>query len=283
MPVTPTSCEDSPTEVPAAREPERSAGGRRHLSARIRPSRLDRPALWSGVWTAKCDSPTDFSSIAKVNPGIGFARARGATVHLRGPQTKATTLSCPHDTEYFGADFRLGAYLPMSSRPPRQLPGRGAADPAGRPDSVGRSVMGDADAAQNVDVFAGRLERAGLTIKPMFRPVRARRRPVAPQAVAGRTAKSWSAIHWSRRYSTTARQAPSPCSAGSARCATESECRRRWRLSPGRPAGSSSDRVLASLGQPRSQRLRCGICIATFQCAGTDSRVPQLRLRGVPG
>ena len=66
------------------------------------------------VWTAKCDSPTDFSSIASVNPGIGFVRVGGATtVHLRGPETKATTLSCPRDAEYFGADFRLGAYLPM--------------------------------------------------------------------------------------------------------------------------------------------------------------------------
>jgi hypothetical protein len=29
------------------------------------------------VWTAKCDSPTDFSSIASVNPGMGFVRAVG--------------------------------------------------------------------------------------------------------------------------------------------------------------------------------------------------------------
>ena len=60
------------------------------------------------VWTAKCDSPTDFSSIASVNPGMGFVRVGGATtVHLRGPETKATTLSCPRDAESFGADFRL--------------------------------------------------------------------------------------------------------------------------------------------------------------------------------
>jgi hypothetical protein len=72
------------------------------------------------VWTAKCDSPADFSSIASVNPGIGFVRAGGATtVHLRGPQTKAANLSCPRDAEYFGVDFRLGAYLPMF--PPARL------------------------------------------------------------------------------------------------------------------------------------------------------------------
>jgi hypothetical protein len=39
------------------------------------------------IWTARCDSPTDFSSIASVNAGIGFVRVAGATtVHLRGPQ-----------------------------------------------------------------------------------------------------------------------------------------------------------------------------------------------------
>ena len=48
------------------------------------------------VWTARCGSPTDFSSIASVNPGIGFVRVGGATtVHLRGPETRAATLSCP--------------------------------------------------------------------------------------------------------------------------------------------------------------------------------------------
>jgi Helix-turn-helix domain len=79
------------------------------------------PTGWlERVWTAACDSPTEFSSIAKVNPMIAFARIAGTTtVHLRGPETKATTLSCPRDSEYFGAELRLGGYLRMF--PPAQL------------------------------------------------------------------------------------------------------------------------------------------------------------------
>jgi hypothetical protein len=117
------------------------------------------------VWTGRCDSPTDFSSIVSIGPGIGFARIAGiTTVHLRGPVTKATTLSCPCDSEYFGTDFRLGAYLPM-------FPPAGLAD--GRDHvlptlSDGRILLDgqawEVPTPQNVDVFIDRLERAGLLV-----------------------------------------------------------------------------------------------------------------------
>ena len=117
------------------------------------------------VWTAKCDSPTDFSSIASVNPRIGFVRVGGATtVHLRGPETRAATLSCPRDAEYFGADFRLGAYLPMF--PPARLANLQDAMLPVLPD--GRIVLDgrawEMPAPQNLDVFIGRLARAGLLV-----------------------------------------------------------------------------------------------------------------------
>ena len=117
------------------------------------------------VWTARCDSPTEFSSIASVNPGIGFVRVGGATtVHLRGPETKATTLSCPRDAEYFGADFRLGAYLPMF--PPARLANLQDAVLPTLPD--GRIVLDgrawEMPTAQNIDVFIDRLTRAGLLV-----------------------------------------------------------------------------------------------------------------------
>jgi len=117
------------------------------------------------VWAAKCDTPTDFSSIASVHPGIGFVRVGGATtVHLRGPQTRATTLSCPRDAEYFGADFRLGAYLPMF--PPARLANLQDAMlpvlPDGRIALDGRAW--EMPTPQNLDVFIGRLARAGLLV-----------------------------------------------------------------------------------------------------------------------
>jgi hypothetical protein len=121
------------------------------------------------VWAAECDSPTDFSSLASVNPGIGFARVGGTTtVHLRGPATKASTLSCPRDAEYFGADFRLGAYLPLF--PPARLANLEDAVLPTLPD--GRILLGgrawEMPTPQNVDVFIARLGRAGLLV---FDPV----------------------------------------------------------------------------------------------------------------
>ena len=117
------------------------------------------------VWAAVCDSPTDFSSLASVNPGIGFARIGGiTTVHLRGPAAKASILSCPRDAEYFGADFRLGAYLPMF--PPARLANLKDAVLPTLPD--GRILLDgrawEMPAPHNVDVFIDRLERADLLV-----------------------------------------------------------------------------------------------------------------------
>ena len=45
---------------------------------------------------------------------IAFARTGDRlTVHLRGPETRATQLTCPAGWEFFGAELQLGAYLPL--------------------------------------------------------------------------------------------------------------------------------------------------------------------------
>jgi AraC-like DNA-binding protein len=125
--------------------------------ARGPTARLDR------VWTADCDRPTDFSSIASVTSMIVFARIGGTTtVHVRGPETKATTLSCPRDAEYLGADLRLGAYLQMFP------PGRVAnLQDAVLPTLSDGHFLLDGRAwemptSENVDVLVERLVRAGL-------------------------------------------------------------------------------------------------------------------------
>jgi AraC-like DNA-binding protein len=117
------------------------------------------------VWTAACDSPTDFSSIAKVNPMIAFARIAGTTtVHLRGPETRATTMSCPRGAEFFGAELRLGAYLRMF--PPARLANLQDVVLPTLPD--GRILLEnrawEMPTPQNLDVFVDRLERAGLLV-----------------------------------------------------------------------------------------------------------------------
>lgn len=121
------------------------------------------------IWAAECDSATQFTSIASVNPGIGFVRARGVTtVHLRGPATEASPLSCPKDSEYFGVDFRLGAFFP--DFPPAGL--ANLQDAMVPVLSDGRMLLGgmtwEIPTPDNVDVFTDRLKRAGLlTFDPL--------------------------------------------------------------------------------------------------------------------
>lgn len=115
------------------------------------------------AWTATCDGPTDFNSIASGTSMIVFARIGGTTtVHVRGPETKATVLTSPPDAEYLGADLRHGAYLPMFP-PARVADLRDAVLPTL---SGGRFLLDgrawELPTPQNVDVFVDRLERAGL-------------------------------------------------------------------------------------------------------------------------
>ena len=119
--------------------------------------RLDR------IWTAACDSPITFNSVAKVNPMIAFTRVAGTTtMHLRGPETKATPMSCPADLEFFGAELHLGAYL--RPFPPGRLANLRDAVLPTLPD--GRVLLGnrpwEMPTPQNIDVFVEHLERSGL-------------------------------------------------------------------------------------------------------------------------
>src|SRR5580692_6670868 len=66
------------------------------------------------VWSASCDAATSFISAAKGSSMIAFARTCDRlTVHLRGPETRATQLICPEGWELFGVEMQLGAYLPL--------------------------------------------------------------------------------------------------------------------------------------------------------------------------
>lgn len=126
------------------------------------------------IWSAECDSPTAFSSLASTTAGIGFARIAGSwAVHLRGPATRATTMVCSADSEYFGADFQLGAYLPMF--PPGRLTNLRDSVLPTLPD--GRILLDgrawEMPTPQNLDVFIDRLRREGLLlVDPMIDELR---------------------------------------------------------------------------------------------------------------
>jgi hypothetical protein len=140
------------------------------------------------VWSASCDAATGFSSAAKGGSMIAFARSGDrVTVHLRGPETRATRLFCPEGAEFFGVELRLGAYLP-------QFPPSGLADlnDALLPTLSGDRILLDnrdweMPTAQNVDVFVGRLVRAGLLVfDPLVDAIRYGERP---RAMSERTAQ----------------------------------------------------------------------------------------------
>ena len=131
------------------------------------------------VWSASCDATTGFTSAAKASSMIVFARSdAGLTVHLRGPETMGTPLTCREGWEFFGVDLRLGAYLPL-------YPPSGLTDlnDALLPTLPGDRILLDnrdweMPTEQNVDVFLDRLVRAGLLIfDPLVDEIRHGERP----------------------------------------------------------------------------------------------------------
>jgi hypothetical protein len=131
------------------------------------------------VWSATCDATTGFTSAAKATSMIAFARSdTGTTVHLRGPETIGTSLTCAEGWEFFGVELRPGAYLPL--HPPSGLADLNDALLPTLPS--GRILLDHRDwevpTAQNVDVFLDRLVRAGLLVfDPLVDDVRHGERP----------------------------------------------------------------------------------------------------------
>lgn len=131
------------------------------------------------VWSATCEATTGFSSAVKASSMICFARSGdGVTVHLKGPETTGTLMTCGDGWEFFGVELRLGAYLPL--HPPTGLTNFKDALLPVLPDN--RISFDNRDwempTAQNVDVFVNRLVRAGLLIfDPLVDEIRHGERP----------------------------------------------------------------------------------------------------------
>jgi hypothetical protein len=140
------------------------------------------------VWSASCDAATGFASVTKAASMICFARSGDhVTVHLRGPETRGSSLTCPEGWEFFGVELRLGAYLPLY--PPSGLTGLKDALLPTLPG--GRILLDNRDwempTEQNVDVFVNRLVRAGLLIfDPLVDDIR---RGERPRGMSERTAQ----------------------------------------------------------------------------------------------
>jgi hypothetical protein len=131
------------------------------------------------VWSATCDATIGFSSAVKASSMICFARSGGGvTVHVKGPETAGTLMTCPDGWEFFGVELRLGAYLPLFS-PSSLTDFKDALLPTLAGDRILLdNQVWEMPTAQNVDVFVDRLVRAGLLVfDPLVDDIRHGERP----------------------------------------------------------------------------------------------------------
>jgi hypothetical protein len=117
------------------------------------------------VWRTRSEPVETFISVAVSHWEMVVTRQRGQTsLTVRGPETRATTAPIPQEAEFFGIQFRLGAFMPC-------LPvGRLVDGALTLPAATGRSfwLNGSAwefPAYDNADVFLGRLVRQGLLVR----------------------------------------------------------------------------------------------------------------------
>src|SRR5512141_817164 len=65
------------------------------------------------IWHSQGERLGPFISIAEAQCELVVTKYKGrTTMTLRGPTTKATPAFCPADAEFFGIQFKAGAFLP---------------------------------------------------------------------------------------------------------------------------------------------------------------------------
>lgn len=123
---------------------------------RIEERAADSP-LVDKIWRAQSVPSEAFISVAASHWEIVVWRQAGNThVTIRGPETRATVMPIPVDAEFFGIQFRLGAFMPDLSLPmlvDRQLT---ATSRAGNTFRLGGSVW-EIPNYENVEAFLGKL------------------------------------------------------------------------------------------------------------------------------
>ena len=110
---------------------------------------------------------------------------------MRGPETKATTADIPADAEFFGIQFKLGAFMPG-------LPVGSLVDGAlNLPEAPGRSFRLDGSTWElpdydNADIFVNRLARKGLLVRDEAVVAAVQDRPVdlSPRTVERRVLRA---------------------------------------------------------------------------------------------
>src|SRR5215469_4703152 len=117
------------------------------------------------AWTSRSEPEQAFISVAVSRWHIVVTTRRDVTqLAVRGPETTATVIPIPADTEFFGVVFRLGTFMP--AMPLAGLVDRAVTLPAAARNSVWfEGSRWEIPAPGNTDVFVNRLVRQGLILR----------------------------------------------------------------------------------------------------------------------
>ena len=117
------------------------------------------------IWHTRGEKAGPFISIAETEWALVVTKYRGKTsITLRGPTTSATSAFCPSDAEFFGIQFKPGAFMP--NLPAKVVMNR---HDLNLPSASSTSFWFQGSAWQypsyeNADTFVNRLVRNGLLI-----------------------------------------------------------------------------------------------------------------------
>jgi hypothetical protein len=118
------------------------------------------------IWRSQSEGAGPFLSMADSHWGMVVTKHRGKTIlTVRGPETRATPAYCPADAEFFGIQFKAGAFMP--SLPANMVMDRRDLD---LPIASSNSFWLNGSAWQfpdyeNADIFVDWLVRGGLLVR----------------------------------------------------------------------------------------------------------------------
>ena len=127
--------------------------------------RLSDAPLVERVWHSQGERAGPFISMAEIEWALVVTKYRGkTTITLRGPASAATPAFCPEDAEFFGIQFKPGAFMP-------NLPAKLVRDrnDLNLPDATNKSfwlngLVWQYPDYENADAFVNRLVRNGLLL-----------------------------------------------------------------------------------------------------------------------
>jgi AraC-like DNA-binding protein len=128
------------------------------------------------LWRTRGEPAEAFISVAVSRWEMVVTRQRDrTTLTIRGPETRATIAPIPQDAEFFGVQFRLGAFMPHLPVD-RLVDGALTLSVAGERSFWLNGAAWELPSFDNADAFVARLERARLLVRD----------PVVEAALAGR-------------------------------------------------------------------------------------------------